>query len=252
MAKNDAYGTQLKMGTNQVETAVVVITAVTAGNSNWTLTASGMTGSPITTVVALANGDSADTVATKAAAGMNLDSDITDLFSVVANGPNVIITRKVAAANDATLNLAYADDTSDGLTDDATSNNTTAGVALTTIAQVVSVGGPSLSLDTPDVTTHDSTNAFEEVVGAILRGGEVSLGLVYDPADDTHDATAGNGLLSRLEGKTKTNFSLIFPDTGSTTWAFDGYVSGFEPDASHDAALTATVTIKMDGAPTLV
>jgi len=252
MAKDDAYGTQLKIGTNQVETAVVAITTITAGNSNWTLTASGMTGSPITTVVALANDDSADTVATKAAAGMNLDSDITDLFSVVANGPNVIITRLVAAANDGTLNLAYADDTSGGLTDDATSNNTTAGVALTTVAQVTNVSGPSLTLDSEDVTCHDSTSAFEEVVGTILRGGEMTLDIVYDPADDTHDATAGSGLLSRLEGRALTNFSLIFPDTGSTTWAFDGYVSGFEDSAAVDGALTASVTVKLDGVPTLV
>jgi len=92
MAKFDAYGTQLKIGTAQVETAVVVVTTVTAGDANFTLTASGMTGSPITTVVALANGDADTTVARKAAAAMNLDGDITALFSVVAEGPNIVIT----------------------------------------------------------------------------------------------------------------------------------------------------------------
>lgn len=252
MAEFDAYGTQLKIGTNQVETAVVAVTTVTAGNANFTLTASGMTGSPITTVVAVANNDSADTVATKAATAMNLDSNITDLFSIVANGPNVIVTRLVAAANDATLNLAYADDTSGGITDDATSNNTTAGVALATIAQVTSITGPSLSLDTEDVTTHDSTSSFEEHVGTILRSQEITCDIVYDPADDTHDATAGNGLLSRLNAKTLTNFSLVFPDTASTTWAMNGYVTGFEPGSPHDGALTAAVTTKVTGVPTLV
>lgn len=252
MAKYDAYGTQLKIGTAQVETAVVAVTTVTVGNADFILTASGMTGSPITTVVAVANGDAATTVATKAATAMNLDSDITDLFSVVANGPNIIITRKVSAANDATLNLAYADNTSGGITDDATSNNTTAGVALATVAQVQSVGGPGLSVDTEDVTTHDSTNAWEEVIATIIRSGEVSMDIVYDPADDTHDATAGNGLLSRKVGKTLTDFSLIFPDSASTTWSFDGYVTGFEPSEPHDGALTASVTAKITGEMTLV
>lgn len=251
MANYDAFGTALNMGTAQVETAVVVITTIVAGNSNWILTASGMTGSPITTVVALANGDTAEEVATKAVTAMNLDSDITDLFDVVAEGVNVVITRKVAAANDATLNLAYADDTSAGLTDDATSNATTAGVALTATAQVTNISGPSLSLDTEDVTTHDSSGAWEEVVGTILRGGEITLDIAYDPAEDTHDATAGNGLLSRMEGKTKTDFSIVFPDSASTTWNFDGYVTGFESDAAHDGALTASVTIKLDGDPVL-
>ena len=251
MAKYDAYGTVLKIGTAQVETAVVVVTTVTAGDSNWTLTAAGMTGSPITTVVTLENDDTAHEVAVKAVTEMNLDSDITDLFDIVANGDNIIITRKVAAANDATLNLAYADDTSGGLTDDATSNDTTAGVALATVAQVMTVGGPSLALDTEDVTTHDSTNAWEEVVGTILRSGEITMDIVYDPAEDTHDATAGAGLLSRMEGKTITDFSLVFPDAASTTWSFDGYVTGFEPDADHAGALMASVTLKITGDPVL-
>lgn len=252
MAKYDAYGTVLKIGTPQVETATVVVTTVTAGDSNWTLTAAGMTGSPITTVVALAGGETAHEVAVKAVTAMNLDSDITDLFSVIAHGDDIVITRKVAAANDATLNLAYADDTSGGLTDDATSDNTTAGVALATIAQVMTIGGPSMSLDTADVTTHDSTNAFEEVVATILRSGEITMEIVYDPADDTHDATGGAGLLTRQEGRTLTDFSLIFPDAANTTWSFDGYVTGFEPSEDVAGALTASVTVKITGDMTLV
>ena len=252
MARYDAYGTQLKIGTNQIETAVVVVTTVTAGNSNWVLTASGMTGTPITTVVALANGDTASQVAAKAVTAMNLDANITALFSVVADGVDVVITRKVAAANDATLNLAYADDTSGGLTDDSSSNNTLAGAVLATVAQVTNISGPSLTLDTVDVTCHDSTSAYEEVVATLLRGGEITLDIVYDPADDTHDATGGNGLLTRMNAKRRTNFSLIFADTASTTWAFDGYVTGFEPGAAVDGATTASVTVKIDGAMTLV
>ena len=76
--------------------------------------------------------------------------------------------------------------------------------------------------------------------------------IVYDPADDTQDATAGIGLLSRYEGKTKTNFSLVFPDSASTTWAFNGFITGFEPDAQHDGALTASVTAKITDDVTLV
>jgi len=251
MARYDAYGTLLKMGTAQVETAVIVVTTITAGNANFILTADGMTGSAITTVVALANGDSADTVATKAVAGLNLDSDITDLFTIATDGPNIVITKKIATANDTTLNLAYADDTSGGLTDDATSNNTTAGVVLTTVAQVSNITGPGMTLDTTDVTTHDSTNAFEEVVGTLLRSGEVSVDIVYDPAEDTHDATAGNGLLSRIAGRVTADWSITFPDAASTVWNFDGYVSGFEPGMPVDGALTASVTIKLTGDVTL-
>jgi len=253
MAKDDAYGTQLKIGTNQIETAVVVLDGtVSGGTTNWTLTANGMTGTGDAFNVTTVSADTASMVAARAVTVMNANANITALFSVVADGPNVVITRKVAAADDATLNLAYADNGGSGLADDSSSNATLAGAALATVAQVTNIGGPSLSLDTVDVTCHDSTSGFEEVVATLLRGGEVSLDIVYDPADDTHDATGGNGLITRMNAKRLTNFSLIFPNVATTTWAFDGYVTGFEPSMPVDGALTATVTIKTTGPMTLV
>lgn len=248
MSKYAAFGATLSAGIQQVETATIVVSTVTAGDANFILTADGMTGDPITTVVTLANGDSADTVATKAVTAMNLDSDITDMFKVEANGPKIIITRLIAAANDATLNLEYADDTSGGLTDDDTSDNTTAGVVDVDIAGIKNIGGPGLSLDTVDVTTHDSANGWEEVVGTVLRTGEITLDIVYDPADTTQYASAG-GLIYRLENKQYTWFDLTFRSTYN--WSFSGYVTGFEPGAPVDGDLTASVKIKITGVPTL-
>ena len=45
----------------------------------------------------------------------------------------------------------------------------------TEIAAVTSIGGPGLSLDTVDVTSHDQTAAWEEIAVTILRQGEMSL-----------------------------------------------------------------------------
>lgn len=247
MAKYAAFNAQLNAGTSQVETATVVTTGTTVGDADFTLTASGMAGSGDATTVTLANGDSADTVATKAVAALNLDADITALFSVVAHGPYIVITKLVAGVNDATLNLAYANNTSGGLTDDASSDATVTGVAQVEIAGVTNISGPSLALDTEDVTTHDSTSAFEEVVATILRSGEVTLDIVYDPAGGTHDATTG--LVYRMENQIKTFFDLIFLSTYN--WTFSGYVTGFEPSTPVDGALTASVTVKIDGVPTL-
>jgi predicted secreted protein len=116
------------------------------------------------------------------------------------------------------------------------------------VANVVKIGGPGLSLDTEDVTTHDSTNAWEEHVPTILRSGEMTLDIIYDPNEGTHDAT--DGLISKADGKTLTNFIMTFPD--ATEWEFAAYVTGFEPDGSHDGALTASVSLKITGQPTLV
>lgn len=115
------------------------------------------------------------------------------------------------------------------------------------IANVMDISGPGLGLDTEDVTTHDSTAGFEEVVPTILRTGEVSLEIAYDPGDGTHDDTTG--LIKKLDDKTLTNFQLVFPDT--TEWDFAAYVTGFEPSGSVDGALTASVKMKVNGQPTL-
>ena len=110
------------------------------------------------------------------------------------------------------------------------------------VAQVKSISGPGLSLDTEDVTTHDQTTAWEEQVGTILRSGEVTLDLVFDPGETTHAAA-----LALLVGRDYESFELWFPDDGNTAWTFNAFVTGFEPDASVDGALNASMTIKLTG-----
>ena len=105
-------------------------------------------------------------------------------------------------------------------------------------------------MDVEDVTTHDSTGAWEEVVATILRSGEISLDIVYDPVAATHSAAAG-GLIADMVARTSTTYSLIFTDAASTEWTFTAFVVGFEPDMPHDGALTASVTMKISGQPTL-
>jgi predicted secreted protein len=121
----------------------------------------------------------------------------------------------------------------------------------TTIAQVANISGPGLSLDTEDVTSHDSTGAWEEHVATILRSGEVSLELVYDPNAATHKNSSG-GLLYDMTSRTATTFSIVFPSTATVTWSFSAFVTSFEPSMDVDGALTASVTLKITGQPTLV
>jgi len=120
----------------------------------------------------------------------------------------------------------------------------------TTVAAVSSVSGPGLSLDTEDVTSHDSTAGWEEVVGTILRSGEVTLDLVWDPNAATHKYASG-GLLYDMVQRTSTTFSIVYPSSPTVTWTFTAFVTGFEPSAPVDGALTASVTLKITGQPTL-
>lgn len=120
----------------------------------------------------------------------------------------------------------------------------------TTIANVSNISGPGLSLDTTDVTSHDSTGGWEEVVGTILRSGEVTLDLVYDPNAATHKYASG-GLLYDLGSRTSQTYSIVFSSNPTVTWSFTAFVTGFEPGAPVDGALTASVKLKLTGQPTL-
>jgi len=119
---------------------------------------------------------------------------------------------------------------------------------LVTVAYVQSITGPGLSLDTEDVTTHDSTGAWEEHVGTVLRSGEISLDIEFDPSNATQNNTA-SGLLADMFSRVAAEYSITFPD--ATVWSFSAFVTGFEPSAPHDGALTASVKMKLTGQPTL-
>lgn len=114
----------------QVETATVGSGASATANVIVTVTAANVTGSPLATNVAVTSGDTANQVATKIRAALNAVSAITSKFTVSGATDAVILTANTALANDATLNIAIDGTTnSTGVSDAATSANTTAGIA---------------------------------------------------------------------------------------------------------------------------
>lgn len=116
-------------GVKQVETATVAGTVTTAGNATVTVTAAGMTGSPKAYTVAIALADTPAVTAFRIREALAADEVLTALFDIGGTGANVVLTKLVAAANDTTLNIAIANNTSVGLTPAATSVDTVAGKA---------------------------------------------------------------------------------------------------------------------------
>jgi len=110
------------------------------------------------------------------------------------------------------------------------------------IANLSSISGPSPTMDTIDVTTHDSPNGWEEILPSILRSGEVTFDIVYDPGEITHQS-----FMSALGSETECEFELRFPDVNYTSWIFDGFVTGFGLSAPVEDKLGASVTIKVTG-----
>lgn len=123
-------------------------------------------------------------------------------------------------------------------------------IAGTTVAGVTNIGGPGLTLETIDVTNHSSTSAWREFVGGLKDGGEISVDIVFDPVAATHKNASG-GLLYLLTTRASASFTITFPDTGATVWTFTAFVTSFEVGAPVADGLTASVTLKITGAPTL-
>lgn len=128
----------------------------------------------------------------------------------------------------------------------AARGTTLTGAGGAAIVNVTSISGPGLKLDTEDVTAHDSTGGWEEVVGTILRSGEVTLEINYDPAAATHK-NAALGLIHKLINRTSTVWTMGGP---MGVWVFTAYVTAFEPSAPFDGKLSASVTLKPTGAVT--
>ena len=118
-----------------------------------------------------------------------------------------------------------------------------------TVAEVLDIKGPSLELETEDVTSHDSTDGWAEHIGTILNGGEVSFEVNWLPGNATQSFAAG--LLKDMVGRVKRNFQLVVPAAASTTWAFAALVTKFEPDLPVKGAQKASITLLLSGKPTL-
>ncbi len=119
----------------------------------------------------------------------------------------------------------------------------------TTIAEVMDIKGPGLSLDTEDVTSHDSTAGWVERIGTLLDAGEVSFDINWLPANATQSYSAG--LVSDMVARTKQSFSLVVPAASTLTWSFTALVTKFEPDLKVKGAQRASVTLQLTGQPTL-
>jgi predicted secreted protein len=113
----------------------------------------------------------------------------------------------------------------------------------TSIANVTNITPPGIERETYDVTAHDSPDAWREFIGGLKDGGEVEIELNYDPRE--HDS-----LVSDFEDDDPRNYKIVFPNNIGT-WAFKAVMSGFESEAPHDDKLSATVTFKVSGKPTI-
>lgn len=131
----------------QLETATVLGAVTGTGNATVITTCTGMTGSPITTNVAVTSGDSASTVGGKIRTALGNVANIASFLTVGGSGATVTLTRVSPGSEIADLNISIANGTCAGLTSAPTSANT-AYLAITINAALVNVEAPSLEPET--------------------------------------------------------------------------------------------------------
>lgn len=114
--------------------------------------------------------------------------------------------------------------------------------SFTNIKACKDISLPSASTDEIDITTHDSTG--KEFMDGDTDYGEVGFDINYDPAESTHV------LLQALSmSKDRHDWQAVMTDTGAQTWEFQGWVKTFTLSAPVSGVYTATVAIRVTGAP---
>ena len=114
------------------------------------------------------------------------------------------------------------------------------------IGGVHDISGPSLEADSIEVTAHDSPDGFREHIQGMKDGGEVTLELRFDPSDDKH-----KDLLQDYVDGDNHDYKVLFPDEDKTEWEFEAHITSYEPSAAFEDDLTASVTFKISGKPTI-
>jgi len=114
------------------------------------------------------------------------------------------------------------------------------------IAELTNIGGPSLSADTIDVSSHDSDDGYREFVQGLRDGGEISLEGNFIPGNAGQAA-----LVTDLNDGSLDEYVITIPAAVTTTWTFDAIITAFECSAPFDDKASFTATMKVSGKPTL-
>jgi hypothetical protein len=158
-------------GVKQVETATAAGTVTQTGTIAVVVTAAGMTGSPKTLQVQALNGDTAAVWAQKVRDFLLSDPDVAAFFEVSGAGVSIVLTKRVDAGNDGTLNISLDNGTTTGVTTAATSANTTAGVLGVAQVETMTVLGTPTKDGTINVTvTAAGMAGSPRTVGVLVQG----------------------------------------------------------------------------------
>lgn len=117
----------------------------------------------------------------------------------------------------------------------------------TTVANVGTITGMSMSGQVVDVTSHSNTDAWRRKIVTLLNGGVVSFPCYFVPNDAGHQA-----LQKIFVGRLQQDWRLSLPTTPTrTVYQFSGMISKFNMDFPVDGVIKAMVDIEVIGEPAI-
>jgi predicted secreted protein len=114
------------------------------------------------------------------------------------------------------------------------------GSAWVPIAEINSITGPSMSRDTIDVTSLDSTGGYREFITGFRNAGTVVLAMNF--TRDTYELMKAD-----FESNVAGNYQIDLPDAEGTSLDFEGLVTELPLTIPADDKITADVTIQVTG-----
>lgn len=119
-------------------------------------------------------------------------------------------------------------------------------IGLDAIANLSSIGSPSITQEEIDVTTLDSAGGYREFIAGFKDPGEVSISGFFEPTDAGQAA-----LYAALESGDLQDFEIIYPADLGASWSFQGVVTGYNVTTDVGEAVGFEATIRVSGKPTL-
>jgi predicted secreted protein len=115
------------------------------------------------------------------------------------------------------------------------------------ITGVRNITGPGTIADVLDATSMDTPGQFRDKAQGLKDWGTLACDCLWDPANAMH-LQIFNDFVAGAERW----YELIFPDPGTTTFTFKGFINSCPVTAAFDQLLTRSfeITIKGDPLPT--
>lgn len=119
-------------------------------------------------------------------------------------------------------------------------------IGLNAIANLSSIGSPSITQEEIDVTTLDSEGGYREFIAGFKDPGEVAISGYFEPTDVGQAA-----IYEALESGELQDFEIIYPAALGASWSFQAIITAYNVTTETEEAIGFEATIRVSGKPTL-